>query len=63
MSVLAVSGSDSVRAISEDGQFALMVNPGTWKVIVAGKENSVICDHVEVSEGKKTNLGEIRFSQ
>jgi hypothetical protein len=64
-SVMAVSGTDSVKTISENGSFAMMVDPGTWKVLVAMKEQTpnVIRENVEVTSGKQIDLGEIRLSE
>ena len=64
-SVMAVNGTDSVKAVSEDGSFAMMLNPGIWKVVVGMKEQTrnVIRENVEVIGGKQINLGEIRLSE
>src|ERR1035437_1557027 len=64
-SVMAVNGTDSVKTMSENGSFAIMVNPGIWKVVVAMKEQTrnVIRENVEVTGGKEINLGEIRLSE
>ena len=64
-SVVAVNGTDSVITISENGNFALMVRPGVWKVIFAMNKQTrnVVRENVQVTEGKSINLGEIRLSQ
>jgi hypothetical protein len=64
-SVMAVNGTDSVKTVSEDGSFAMMVNPGVWKVVVGMKEQTrnVIRENVEVTGGKQINLGEIRLTE
>lgn len=65
-SVMAVNGTDSVKTISENGSFAMMVNPGTWKVVVVAmneQTRNVIRENVEVTGGKEINLGEIRLSE
>lgn len=64
-SVVAVNGIDSVKAVSENGSFAMMLKPGIWKVVVAVKEQTrnVIRDNIEVAGGENINLGEIRLSE
>jgi len=64
-SVMAVQGTDSVKTLSENGSFAMMVEPGIWKVLIAFKEQTpnVIREKVEVTGGKQINLGEIRLSE
>jgi hypothetical protein len=64
-SVVAVNGTDSVRAMSENGSFAMILRPGVWKVIFAVRQQArnIIRDNIEVAEGKNTNLGEIRLSE
>ncbi|MFI5151993.1 MAG: hypothetical protein ACHQET_01585 [Chitinophagales bacterium] len=64
-SVMAINGTDSVRAMSRDGYFGMKVRPGTWKVIVANKEltRNVIRENLLVNRGENINLGEIRLSE
>jgi hypothetical protein len=64
-SVTAVNGTDSVKTVSENGSFVMTVNPGIWKVVVAMKEQTknVIRENIEVTGGKRTNLGEIRLTE
>lgn len=64
-SVVAVNGTDSVITMSENGNFALIVKPGVWKVIFAVNKQTrnVIRENVQVTEGKNINLGEIRLSE
>jgi len=64
-SVMAISGTDSVRAMSRDGYFGMKVRPGTWKVVVANKEltQNVIRENLLVNQGENINLGEIRLAE
>jgi hypothetical protein len=63
--VVAISGTDSVKVLSENGYFGMRVKPGVWKVVVDAKEHAgnVIRENVEVSEGENINLGEIRLTE
>ena len=65
VSVSAGNGTDSVRGNPTEGVFTLIVKPGTWKVFIDAKEpfKDIIMDRVEVKEGKRTDLGEIRLQQ
>jgi hypothetical protein len=64
-SVLAISGTDSVRAISKNGYFGLRVKPGIWKVVVGmnDRTSNVIRENLKVDDGENINLGEIRVSE
>jgi hypothetical protein len=64
-SIIAVRGSDSVRVRSNDGRFGMELQPGDWKLIFAVKEyNGVSTEKkVQVLEGKRINLGEIRLTE
>jgi hypothetical protein len=64
-SIIAVRGNDSVRAVSNDGHFGMDLQPGDWKLIIAAKELNGISTEkkIQVLEGKRINLGEIRLSQ
>ena len=64
-SVIAVRGNDSVKVISNNGHFGMELQPGDWKLIFAVKElNGLpIEKKVQVFEGQRINLGEIRLSQ
>jgi hypothetical protein len=64
-SIIAIRGNDSVRVISNDGHFGMDLQPGDWRLIFAIKEFNGISTEkkVQVSEGKRTNLGEIRLTQ
>lgn len=62
-SVTAVSGKDSVKVISDDGRFGMELRPGSWKLIIAVKEysGSPTEKNIQVLEGKRLNLGDIRL--
>jgi hypothetical protein len=64
-SVLAISGRDSVRAVSKNGYFGLHVRPGTWKVVVGLNDGAgnVVRENVKVDDGENINLGEISVSE
>jgi hypothetical protein len=66
-SIIAVRGNDSVRVIrtSADGHFGMDLQPGDWKLIFAINElNGIPTEKkVQVLEGKRINLGEIRLTQ
>jgi hypothetical protein len=64
-SVIAVRGKDSVKVLSNDGHFGMDLKPGDWKLIFTVKEyNSIpIEKKVQVLEGQRINLGEIRLTQ
>src|SRR5438046_691740 len=64
-SIIAVRGNDSVRVNSSDGHFGMDLQPGDWKLIFAVKEYQGIPTEkkVQVLEGKRVNLGEIRLTQ
>jgi len=64
-SIVAVRGSDSVRVSSNEGHFGMELQPGDWRLIFAVKEFNGISTEkrVQVLEGKRINLGEIRLTQ
>jgi hypothetical protein len=64
-SVIAVRGRDSVKVIPNDGHFGMELQPGDWKLIIALKEyNSFPTEkRIQVQEGQRLNLGEIRLAQ
>jgi hypothetical protein len=64
-SIIAVRGNDSVTVTSNDGHFGMELQPGDWKLIFAVKEfNGVSTEKkIQVLEGKRVNLGEIRLTQ
>ncbi len=64
-SVVAIRGNDSVRVLSNDGRFGMELQPGTWKLIFADKKNPgpFTEKKVQVLEGQRINLGDIRLSE
>jgi hypothetical protein len=64
-SIIAVRGNDSIRVTSNDGHFGMELQPGDWKLIFAVKEfNGVPTEKkIQVLEGQRINLGEIRLTQ
>jgi hypothetical protein len=64
-SVIAVRGKDSVKVLSNDGHFGMDLQPGDWKLVFALKDfNGVSTEKkVQVLEGKRVDLGEIRLTQ
>jgi hypothetical protein len=64
-SVIAVRGNDSVKVNSSDGHFGIELQPGDWKLIFAVKEfNGLPTEKkVQVLEGQRINLGEIKLNQ
>jgi hypothetical protein len=64
-SVIAVRGSDSVKVIPNDGHFGMELQPGDWKLIIALNEfNSPPTEkRIQVQEGQRINLGEIKLAQ
>ena len=64
-SIIAVRGNDSVMVTSNDGHFGMELQPGDWKLIFAVKEfNGVPTEKkIQVLEGKRVDLGEIRLTQ
>lgn len=64
-SVIAVRGNDSVKVVANDGHFGMELQPGDWKLIIALKEyNSLPTEkRIQVQEGQRLNLGEIRLTQ
>jgi hypothetical protein len=64
-SVIAVRGNDSIKVSSKNGHFGVDLRPGDWKLIFALKEfNSYPTEkNVQVLEGQRVDLGEIRLKQ
>ena len=62
-SVIAVRGNDSLKVNSTDGHFGMELQPGDWKLIFAVQEiNGVPKErNIQVLEGQRLNLGEIRL--
>jgi len=63
--VWAIKGTDSVKALLENGTFALSVQPGTYNVIIdaADPYKDVIRKNITVSEKKPKDLGEIKLQK
>lgn len=61
--VWAVQGKDSVIAPAFRGQFALKVKPGIWKLLLHTQTpyKNMVIENVIVSDGKATDLGEIKL--
>jgi hypothetical protein len=64
-SIIAVRGSDSVKVTSNDGHFGMELQPGDWKLIFAINEYNGVhaVKTVQIQEGKRVNLGEIKLTQ
>ena len=64
-SIIAVRGKDSIKVTSNDGHFGMELQPGDWKLIFAINEYNGVhaVKTVQVREGKRVNLGEIRLTQ
>ena len=63
--VWAIQGKDSVIAQAVNGVFVLKVKPGAWKVLLHTQTpyKNMVIDKVVVSDGKATDLGEIKLLQ
>jgi hypothetical protein len=63
-SVIAVRGNDSVKVKSNNGHFGMELQPGDWKLIFALKEYNGLPTEkkIQVLEGQRINLGEIRLN-
>lgn len=61
--VWAIKGKDSVKALLENGTFALSVQPGTYKVLIDAVDpyKDVVRKKITVSEKKPKDLGEIKL--
>ena len=59
--VWAISGTDSTKGAISAGAFALKVKPGTYKIIVDGKDpyKDVILENLEVKQDQPIDVGEI----
>jgi hypothetical protein len=64
-SVIAVRGNDSLKISSQDGHFGMNLQPGDWKLIFASRKiNSIPMEkNIQVVEGQRVNMGEIRLVQ
>jgi hypothetical protein len=63
--VWAVQGKDSVIVPAIHGEFALKVKPGVWKLLLHTQTpyKNMVIENVVVSDGKATDLGEIKLLQ
>ena len=63
--VIAVKGSDSVRTFSSYGRFGMELQPGTWKLIFTDRTKSGVFGEkkIQILEGQRTNLGDIRLAE
>jgi len=64
-SVTAVKGNDSLKVTSTDGHFGMELQPGNWKLIFAIKDlkSTPTEKKIQVLEGQRLNLGEIRLTE
>lgn len=63
--VWAIQGKDSLKSVPANGVFMLETKPGLYKVIVDAKQpyKDVLLESIEVTDGKTTDLGEIKIIQ
>lgn len=63
--IWAIQGKDSLRTVPANRVFMLEAKPGLYKVIVDAKQpfKDVLLESVEVTDGKATDLGEIKIIQ
>jgi hypothetical protein len=63
--VWAIQGKDSLKLAPANGVFMLEAKPGLYRVIVDAKQpyKDVMLESVEVTDGKTTDLGEIKIIQ
>lgn len=63
--VWAIQGKDSLKSVPANGVFMLEAKPGLYKVIIDAKQpyKDVLLESVEVTDGKTTDLGEIKVIQ
>ena len=57
--VYAVNGKDSIKTIARNGKFRLSVKPGSWKVLIAKRNELKDQGNINVLEGKTLDLGTI----
>jgi hypothetical protein len=64
-SVIAVRGNDSLKITSHEGHFGMDLQPGDWKLIFASTQINAIPmeKNIQVLEGQRVNMGEIRLVQ
>jgi hypothetical protein len=63
--VWAIQGSDSLSLIPTGGSFLIEAKPGLYKILVDAKEpyKDVLMENIEVTNGKTTDVGEIKLTQ
>ena len=63
--VWAIQGKDSVIVPAIRGEFVLKVKPGVWKLLLHTQTHykNMVIENVVVSDGKATDLGEIKLIQ
>src|SRR5688572_4077604 len=63
--VWAIQGSDSLSLVPTGGSFLIEAKPGLYKIIVDAKEpyKDVMLENIEVTNGKTTDVGEIKLTQ
>lgn len=63
--VWAIHGNDSLSLIPTGGSFLIEARPGIYKIIVDAKEpyKDVLMENIEVTNGKTTDVGEIKLTQ
>ena len=59
--VWIIGGTDSVKGMLNSGNFSFTVRPGTYKILVDGKEpyKDVFVENIQVKEGAAVDVGEI----
>jgi hypothetical protein len=63
--VYAIQGADTLRLVPNGGSFLIEAKPGLYKIIVDAKETykDVLIENIEVTNGKTTDVGEIKLTQ
>jgi hypothetical protein len=63
--VWAIQGSDSLSLVPTGGSFLIEAKPGIYKIIIDAKEpyKDVLLENIEVTNGKTTDVGEIKLTQ
>lgn len=63
--VWAIQNTDTLKAAPANGMFSLSAKSGVWKVIIDAKDpyRDVMLDNVLVTDGKETNVGEIKLQR
>ena len=63
--IWAIQGSDSIKAIPENGVFTMEAKPGIYKLFVDAKHpfKHLLVESVEVTSGKTSDLGQLKMIQ